>query len=486
MSTLPLQTTESSPYDRDRLGRDIVHLRISAIRETPENWTIYRRPDESDQTWLDLCESIEENGITDPLTLSSDYYIISGHRRYLAALRCELETVPCIIDDDVMMADLSPDERVVLLTERNKGIRIKSEGELYLEAAAAVDPEEAIRKAEGRKTQVFNRLKKSGMTEVESVGGIRRTDPSGERAEMLKAVLEIIEAKRANNYLPTSGRHIHYNLLAKKVRTSTRKNGYVYGTRPGSSTLLSKLLTDARSAGLIDPADIDDPTRPTHAFTMDGTVRDYVNRELEGLFQDYFSELHTDQPTHVELLVEKNTVFSLLRKHVAYRYRLPITSLRGYGGYPAARDVAKRFKESGKDKLVAIYISDLDPEGVDMPASWKKYLEHDFHVIATVYRAAVTPEQVKKFGLPPDTEVKASSSRAPKFIEHYGANCWEVDSMPEPVLIEEVTKAVRSVLDIEALNRAFAREKEADVRLARINAAVRRFVNQQFRSGLQA
>ena len=68
---------------------------------------------------------------------------------------------------------------------------------------------------------------------------------------MLNAVLEILAELRSKGFLPTSGRSIHYKLLAKNVLTSTRKGGYIYGTRRGSSKLLSKLLTDARSAGLI-------------------------------------------------------------------------------------------------------------------------------------------------------------------------------------------------------------------------------------------
>jgi hypothetical protein len=160
---------------------------------------------------------------------------------------------------------------------------------------------------------------------------------------------------------------------------------------------------------------------------------------------------------------------------------VPITSLRGYGGFPAARDVAGRFKKGGKDNLVVVYVSDLDPEGIDMPSSWKKYLAFDFGIEATVYRAAVTPEHVEKYHLPPDADVKLSSTRAGKFMEEYGDECWELDSMPEQVLIDEVSNAVRAVLDIDTLNRAFAREKEADIELARIEAKVRGFVTDNFR-----
>ena len=488
----PPESSPLSPLDAlagEQAGQ-ILNLPIASVHETPENWTIYRRPDESDPIWLDLCASVKKNGIKDAITISQDRFIISGHRRYLAALQCDLDEIPCITDHDIIMAELATEKRVALLTERNKGIRIKSDSELYLEAAAAVDPEAAIRKAEARKAQILNKVKSCGLAEVEIVGNIARTDPSGQRIELLTAVLEILAEKRQAKYVPTEGRSIHYKLLGRNVRTSVnkdgslRKNGYIYGTQPGSASLLSKLLTDARSAGLIDHADLDDGTRPTSEWTSDGTIGQYINDELDSLFTSYRSDVHADQPNHVELLVEKNTVYPLLRNHVAWPLRVPITSLHGYGSFPAARDVAKRFRASGKEKLVVIYISDLDPEGINMPASWKKYLEHDFRVEAAVYRAAVTPEQVEKYTLPPDADVKGSSPRAPAFVRQYGTQCWELDSMPEKVFIDEVTKAVRAHLDIDALNRAFEREREADIKLARIAATVRAFVTATFQEEL--
>ena len=479
-----IATAMSESSSAGLVERRAIMRELWLLSETPENWTIYRRPDRTDPTFQDLCASIRQSGINTPLEVSGDGYIISGHRRFIAAKECDLSEVPCFIDHTVVMADLDTAERVALLIERNRGMRVKSDSEQYLEAAAKVDPAEAVRRVQARKAQVLNKSKTCGLTEVAIAGSIARTDPSGERTEMLAAVLGILAELRSRNFLPTSGRSIHYKLLQMKVRTSARKNSYIYGTRPGSASLLSKLLTDARSAGLIGHADLDDGTRPTHQFTPSGSLGSYIHTSLGDLFMNYFSDVHADQPNHVEMLVEKNTIFPLLYRHVAHPLRVPITSLRGYGSFPAARDVAQRFQRSGKEKLVVIYASDLDPEGVNMPASWKKYLKHDFGVEAQVYRAAVTPEQVEKFDLPPDADVKLTSTRAQGFMERHGDQCWELDSMPEQVLIDEVSEAVRAVLDVAALERAFAREKECDVKLARIQAAVAQFVTEQFREAL--
>jgi hypothetical protein len=35
--------------------------------------------------------------------------------------------------------------------------------------------------------------------------------------------------------------------------------------------------------------------------------------------------------------------------------------------------MVNRFRNSGKDRFVIVYVSDHDPEGMDMPAAFKKY-----------------------------------------------------------------------------------------------------------------
>ena len=97
--------------------------------------------------------------------------------------------------------------------------------------ATSVDSAATNRQAQVSKAQVLNKSKTCGLSEVAITGNIARTDPSGERAEMLAAVLGILAELRSKNFLPTSGRSIHYKLLQMKVRTSARKNGYIYGTR---------------------------------------------------------------------------------------------------------------------------------------------------------------------------------------------------------------------------------------------------------------
>lgn len=53
----------------------------------------------------ELVESIKAKGIIQPITLDSSLRLLAGGRRFRAATLCELDTIPCIIRDDVTEID---------------------------------------------------------------------------------------------------------------------------------------------------------------------------------------------------------------------------------------------------------------------------------------------------------------------------------------------------------------------------------------------
>ena len=57
---------------------------IDQIKPSPENDGIYGKIDESDEAFNALLRSISERGLEEPLILTADGYILSGHRRFAA------------------------------------------------------------------------------------------------------------------------------------------------------------------------------------------------------------------------------------------------------------------------------------------------------------------------------------------------------------------------------------------------------------------
>jgi hypothetical protein len=78
-----------------QISDEITHRPLSEIRPSPENDKLYKRIDTNDSDFRAFAEQVRTNGITDPLIITHDGYICSGHRRYAAADYIGLESVPC-------------------------------------------------------------------------------------------------------------------------------------------------------------------------------------------------------------------------------------------------------------------------------------------------------------------------------------------------------------------------------------------------------
>ena len=73
-------------------------LPITAITPSSLNDRLYRPVDPQDPEIVALAESIRQHGVLQPLVVTLDHVILSGHRRHTAARLAGLETVPCTID----------------------------------------------------------------------------------------------------------------------------------------------------------------------------------------------------------------------------------------------------------------------------------------------------------------------------------------------------------------------------------------------------
>ncbi len=67
------------------VSTDIENRQLSDIRPSPENDKLYRPVDPSDPDIVALAESIRQHGLREPIVVTLDGWILSGHRRYVAA-----------------------------------------------------------------------------------------------------------------------------------------------------------------------------------------------------------------------------------------------------------------------------------------------------------------------------------------------------------------------------------------------------------------
>src|SRR5579871_1789829 len=105
------------------------------------------------------------------------------------------------------------------------------------------------------------------------------------------------------------------------------------------------------------------------------------------------------QPNHVEIVGEKNTIEGVIRP-IAMDYTIPYTIGRGYSSLPPRYAMAQRFKQSGKEQLVLLVLSDFDPEGEDIAESFARSMRDDFGIKRIVpIKVALTSEQVQEMPL---------------------------------------------------------------------------------------
>jgi hypothetical protein len=425
---------------------------LASIHPAPENELLYRPVTSDDPEIIALAKSISEHGVLDPLVISSDRYIISGHRRYEACRSLGMRFVPCRI---VPIKSTEPGF-VKLLREHNRQ-RVKGLEEVFREELVSANPEEAYRALlEHRKAK--SRVSADTIT-IE--GQVRRSQISRAKEPLLRTIEKVLEEQE--DFWPLTDRRIHYALLNDPPLIHASKPDSVYRNNKHSYKALVELLTRARLAGRIPFLAIHDPTRPVVSWEVYGHHAGFVRKELDGFLKGYYRDLQQSQPNQIEIIGEKNTIDSIIRP-VAMEYCIHMTIGRGYCSIPPRYEMAERFNKSGKQRLILLVLSDFDPEGNDIAHSFARSMRDDFGVekIEPI-KVALTETQVQEMQLPPMMKAKEGSSRRKRFVDQHGEDVFELEAVPPERLQAILRDAIDGVLDTSAFNAEVEAEK-GDVR----------------------
>jgi hypothetical protein len=424
------------------------------VSASPENDRLYRPVDPGDPDFLALRQSVRTCGILEPLVLTLDGFILSGHRRHAAAEAEGLEEVPCRV---VRVRRGDPDF-LPLLREYNRQ-RVKGLDEVFREEAVSADPEEAYRRLREYREQAARVRVETGVIE----GHKHRAAITQAKAPLLAAIRAILD--RLRGYWPLSDRLIHYQLLNAPPLIHAGKPGSTYRNDQVSYRALCDLVTRARIAGLIPFEAIHDPTRTVTTWNVHRSAGPFLRGELDGFLKGYYRDLQAPQPCHVEILGEKNTVGGIIRP-VAMDFTIPYTLGRGYSSLPPRHAMAQRFRATGKDRLLLIVLSDLDPEGEDLAHSFARSMRDDFGIEdIEFFKAALTSEQVQELGLPPGLLAKQGSSRRKRFVGRHGEHVHELEAVEPDRLQAILRQTIESVLDMDLLHAERERERQDAARL---------------------
>ena len=109
-------------------------------------------------------------------------------------------------------------------------------------------------------------------------------------------------------------------------------------------------------------------------------------------------------------------------------------------------------------------------------------MRDDFGVEVEAVKAALTSEQVRKFGLPPRMTAKQGSSRRAGFVEEHGEHVWELEAIStQPARLQKIVReCILGVLDVEAFNS----EQQAEAADARHLHVLRETVHVTLRDAI--
>jgi hypothetical protein len=405
---------------------------IRSIQPSPQNNLVYRPIDLKDPDLLALAQDIRLRGILEPIVVTSDRRIVSGHRRYAAATLAGVQNVKV----RVFPISSTDPEFIQILTSFNQQ-RVKSLDEFLRETMLKTDPEESygeLLKYREERSQID----KSDLCAIELREHKKRADISSAKTPFLKAIEKVIHDNR--KFWPLSVRQIHYRLLNHPPLIHASKADSRYCNTLNSYRALVELLARARLIGKITWSCIADETRPVSVSNGYRNARRFIDDELSGLLRGYWRNLVQSQPNHVEIVGEKNTIQGIIRP-VAGRFCIPYTIGRGYCSLIPRKELVERYRRSGKQKLVLLVLSDFDPDGEEIAHSFARSLRDDFNLV-------------------PILKAKAGSSNCVRFVERHGDDVYELEAIRPTELQEVLEEAIKAVIDIDALNHEIETEKK--------------------------
>ena len=331
---------------------------IDSVKPAPENDDVYKAIAWNDPEVHELARSIKEHGVQEPLLISRDGFIISGHRRRVAAYIAGLKEVPVRIHEVSRMENHAAFLR--LLVEMNSQ-RIKSASVLLHESLIKINPKKAHQQIVNDRKQKEVERSWNSLTEIDPCDDGRRCEISEAKQPFLNAVLRILEEQR--EYWPLSDRQILYRLLGEDAPlTHASKPDSRYVNDKSSYRKLIDLLARGRIDGLISWQAIEDVTRPVDLHGAFGNPAQFFRQEFKNFLTGYWRNRLQSQPNHIEIVAEKLTVRTILQR-VAQEHTMPLTISRGMSSLPPKKAIEKRYILSGKDKLILLIVSDLDPAG---------------------------------------------------------------------------------------------------------------------------
>jgi hypothetical protein len=234
-------------------------------------------------------------------------------------------------------------------------------------------------------------------------------------------------------------RQLYYQLVARDIIPNTLKE---YGR-------ISRLLTDARMAGLVDWDMIEDRTRE-----FDRKTRwESPEAILEAAAESFHKDMWKGQEVRPFCVVEKDALSGVLSP-VCNLYDVPLLAAKGYCSVSTLREFTVEdiipAVESGQEVII-LHLGDHDPSGLDMTrdieARVRVFLNGTGKSVS-VLRLALNMDQVEALK-PPTNPAKTTDRRFAAYRKQFGTESWELDALRPDYMADLVEKEIRKLIDFD-------------------------------------
>jgi hypothetical protein len=220
---------------------------------------------------------------------------------------------------------------------------------------------------------------------------------------------------------------------------------------------LSKVISDARLAGLVSWKAIEDRTRFLREQPNWGNPQEI----LDSCATQFRVDKWATQPCRVEVWIEKDALTGVIDQ-ICKSLQVPYLSCRGYTSQSEQWRAGMRFAhyiEKGQEVHV-LHLGDHDPSGIDMTRDNQDRVDmFTFQQGVTFNRLALNIDQVRKYN-PPPNPTKPSDSRTGGYEAKFGKTCWELDALDPKLLSKLVKTNVLKLRDEAAWKKAEKVEQE--------------------------
>jgi len=255
-------------------------------------------------------------------------------------------------------------------------------------------------------------------------------------------------------------RQLYYQFISRDLfpeswidyNTGSKNNPKSYGK-------LSKIISNARLAGLISWTSIRDLTR----YLRENPHWSNPGSILRSAANSFRLDKWRNQDYRIEVWIEKEALIGVISS-ICDELDVPYFACKGYVSQSEMWEASQRiigYFDEGKEPVI-IHLGDHDPSGIDMTRDiierQDTFLRSD-DLHPQIRRIALNIDQIREFN-PPPNPTKFSDTRASSYVDEYGIECWELDAMEPRVIRNLIRDQILSLRDESSYNETI--NEEAD------------------------